>query len=315
MNTVESSLEPDDALTPTLITVIVPTFNGRRYICDALDTVHRQTHRPIELIVVDDASTDGTADVVARWAQTHDSADFRVLVKKNTGKGASSSRNLGVLFSHGQYLQFLDHDDLLHKDKLQLQLLEARRSDADLIVGRNRGFNDITEIAEILDGPASVKAELPVPSPFFSEMRWSHLGWFVRRDLMKRVGPWNEQLRLSDYEMDVRLKLTARRIGYVSALLSFWRMSNPDSESKQPAVTIFRWRIDVIDAVVRQLERCGVTDPKEYAYMARSSSVTAARCLRRFALRPAIQAAGIAARCRVTSWKHAVTARQKTYFR
>jgi len=174
---------------------------------------------------------------------------------------------VGIKHASGDFIQFLDHDDLLHPEKLRIQVRAAQTYDADLVVGRNRGFSSLNEIEEILVGSPPAGPGLHVPRPFFAQMRWSHLAWLVRRDLMLKVGFWNERPRLSDYEMDVRLKLAANRICLVNALLSFWRMSNPFSESKSPPEEILSWKYDVAIAVFRLLQRNCVLNRAECRYL------------------------------------------------
>ncbi len=98
-----------------LISCIVPVFNGERYLREALDSVLAQTHRPLEIIVADDGSTDGSANVVAAFRD-----GVRYLRQSN--QGPSSARNLGIRAALGDFIAFLDADDLWHPQKLQRQM-------------------------------------------------------------------------------------------------------------------------------------------------------------------------------------------------
>lgn len=104
-----------------LVSCIVPVFNGESYLGEALDSILAQTYRPIEVIVVDDGSTDGTAAVVARYG------DRIRHVRQNNG-GAPTARNLGLSVATGEFVAFLDADDLWHPEKLARQMarFEAR---------------------------------------------------------------------------------------------------------------------------------------------------------------------------------------------
>jgi glycosyltransferase involved in cell wall biosynthesis len=104
--------------------VIVPVHNRAGLVVQTLESVAAQTYRPIELIVVDDGSTDGTVEVVDRWAQTRageESLDFRLIRQANAG--APAARNRGMELAKGEWIQFLDSDDLLSPDKIATQVV------------------------------------------------------------------------------------------------------------------------------------------------------------------------------------------------
>ena len=99
----------------TAISCVVPVFNGAPFVSETLDSILRQSVPPDEIIVVDDGSTDGTPDVIARYRQ-----HVRYVSKKNGGPAAA--RNLGIRLAHNEFIAFLDHDDLWHPRKLEIQL-------------------------------------------------------------------------------------------------------------------------------------------------------------------------------------------------
>jgi glycosyltransferase involved in cell wall biosynthesis len=104
-----------------LITCILPVSNGERYLREALDSIAGQTYRPLEIIVADDGSTDGTAPIVAAYGN-------RIRYLKQANSGAAAARNLGLGAARGDYVAFLDADDLWHPEKLERQMryLQAR---------------------------------------------------------------------------------------------------------------------------------------------------------------------------------------------
>jgi glycosyltransferase involved in cell wall biosynthesis len=97
-----------------LISVIMPVFNGERYVVEAIESVLVQKYRHIEIIAVNDGSTDRTEEVIRACA------DVRYLYQHR--QGASSARNSGIKYSSGEFLAFLDADDLWTKDKLEVQM-------------------------------------------------------------------------------------------------------------------------------------------------------------------------------------------------
>lgn len=103
--------------TKPLVSVIMPVYNGAATICQAIDSVYRQ-NVPLELLVIDDGSTDQTVEILSAY---QDRPDFRYL-KNAQNIGAAASRNRGVHEAHGQYIAFLDADDWWEDGKLKLQL-------------------------------------------------------------------------------------------------------------------------------------------------------------------------------------------------
>jgi glycosyltransferase involved in cell wall biosynthesis len=105
-----------------LVTCIVPVFNGERYLVEALDSILAQTYRPLELVVVDDGSTDATPRVTAGYGRS-----IRYLWQDNAGPAAA--RNLGLRAARGQFIAFQDADDLWHPEKLERQMARFRARD------------------------------------------------------------------------------------------------------------------------------------------------------------------------------------------
>lgn len=98
-----------------LVSCIIPTFNSERYLAEAIASVLAQTYRPIEVIVADAGSTDGTAAIVAR-------AEGGIRFAQHQGGGPAATRNLGIRSARGDFVAFLDADDLWHPEKLAIQM-------------------------------------------------------------------------------------------------------------------------------------------------------------------------------------------------
>ncbi|MCX6954347.1 MAG: glycosyltransferase family A protein, partial [Verrucomicrobia bacterium] len=101
---------------PPLVSVVIPCFNSARWLPATLDSVLAQTWPRVEIIVVDDGSRDDSLAVARRYASRG------VRVESIANSGAAAARNHGLALARGDYLQFLDADDLLAPDKLEKQL-------------------------------------------------------------------------------------------------------------------------------------------------------------------------------------------------
>lgn len=107
----------------SLVSVIIPAFNAERWLADTIASVRDQTYSAVEVIVSDDGSTDGTLDIANAAADC---------VVRGTGGGPGGARNAGMRVARGQYLQFLDADDLLAPDKIARQVAALFTSGADV---------------------------------------------------------------------------------------------------------------------------------------------------------------------------------------
>ncbi|NMC21488.1 MAG: glycosyltransferase family 2 protein, partial [Thermogutta sp.] len=165
------------------VSVVIPVWNAARYLPETLQSVLRQTRPPEEIVVVDDGSTDDSAAVAEGFGPT-----VRVLRQEN--RGESAARNRGIEASHGDWIAFLDADDLWHPDKLARQLAAVRADPAvDCIhtnwyyFGRQNGHVDVSAVpAAERYRPGRVAADNP--------FRISSL--LVRRDLPLRFPDWTQ---------------------------------------------------------------------------------------------------------------------------
>ena len=115
-----------------LVSVVVPVRNAEGFIAEAIASILAQAHRPIEIVVVDDGSTDSSAEVAESFGDP-------VRVHRQPNAGAPAARNTGIALARGSILGFLDADDLYAIDKLSLQLARIESNpDCDVVIGRSR---------------------------------------------------------------------------------------------------------------------------------------------------------------------------------
>ncbi len=113
-----------------LLTLIVPVYNAERYLRRCLDSVAAQTFSDMEILLLDDGSTDGSLGICREY-EAQDSR-FRVVEKKNTG--VADTRNLGMRLARGKYLQFMDSDDWITPDAAESLVAAAQERECDLVV-------------------------------------------------------------------------------------------------------------------------------------------------------------------------------------
>ena len=192
-------LTPDHV--PGRVSVVVPTHNRARLLGVALDSVEGQTLGEGEIVVVDDGSTDDTLAVLE--ARAAPPAGWTRVVVSQANAGVSAARNAGARRCTGEFIVFLDSDDILHPPALELYRRTLRESGADYCYAP----------IEMTDGDGRPlpdgRAFFPDPASEGWEMRcfWLSNGGCYRRRILAAAGPWNEALtRQEDMEFLWRIK-------------------------------------------------------------------------------------------------------------
>lgn len=121
----------------SMVSVIIPCYNQEKYIAECLDSVRAQTFTNFEVIIVNDGSTDGSAEII----DTYKAKDNRIKVVIQKNQGLSEARNTGLKNVTSEYVCFLDSDDTYDADFLQDLYLEAKKSDADVVMTNTRYIN------------------------------------------------------------------------------------------------------------------------------------------------------------------------------
>lgn len=208
---------------PDLVSVIVPTYRRAHLIVSTLDSIFSQTYRPIEVIVIDDGSSDGTADVVKNWAGDKSMEDtaFSLRYLRQGNSGPSAARNLGLRKCSGEFIQFLDADDIIHKDKLAMQVSTIKQKNVDFCICNYQPFTDtLSELGPVVDfysrshSISDFPAQYPMdtPAPLY------------RREVVVANGPWDECLRAAeDFEYNFRLVARGAKGVWIDEILLYVR--------------------------------------------------------------------------------------------
>lgn len=190
---------------PPLVSVIIPVYNGEKFLAEALDSVFAQNYEPIEVIVVDDGSTDGTAALLSGYGDR-----IRYLHQENQGQAAARNRALGIV--SGELIAFLDADDIWLPDKLHQQIAYLRANPSvGVVATQMEAFLD--EDAGWIPGLNRAYWESAPPGLLPSTL-------LCRRALFYSVGYFAEELRLAeDTDWLFRLKEKGIPIGLVDQVL------------------------------------------------------------------------------------------------
>lgn len=225
---------------PDLISVVMPFFNAERFIDIAIQSVMGQNYREVELILVDDGSTDGSREVIAKIANQY--AD-RIVVLEQENKGPYPARNLGLRHAKGKFVAFLDADDYWSADCLKE--LHTALSDSDAALAycgwQNVGFSGKR-------GEPYVPPDYDSGDKFEYFLRaaapWPIHAALIRRTVLDAVGGFDEQWpTCMDYDLWLRIGIS-RKIVRVPRVLAFYRhhdCGQITSMQWRQAITV--WRI------------------------------------------------------------------------
>lgn len=123
------------------ISVIIPVYNTEKYLRECLDSVINQTLKDIEIICIDDGSTDSSLNILREYAQK----DSRIIVLTRQNKGAGAARNAGLKIAKGEYLSFLDSDDVFMPKMLEAMYDYSQKGNVDICICDAEGFDMVSK--------------------------------------------------------------------------------------------------------------------------------------------------------------------------
>lgn len=217
----------------TAVSVIIPAFNARPWIREAVQSAIDQNIGQAEIIVVDDGSTDGTADIVEKEFQS-------VRLMRTENQGPSRARNLGTKLSTGEFIQYLDADDMLADGKLKVQLEAIKNSGADVAYGdwqklikdKNGKFEKAEEVRRKLNNP---EVDL------FTDFWCPPAVYLFRRSIVEKIGGWNETLPIiQDARFVLDCALWGAGFVYSGKIMAYYRVQFSGSVSTRNSPAFVR---------------------------------------------------------------------------
>lgn len=254
------------------VSVIIPTYNRRRMLFDAVGSVLAQRDAALELIIVDDGSTDGTwedlhrgelADVIAAAP-----CNCRVVIERTAHRGPAAARNRGAAIAQCEYLAFLDSDDLWAPHKLVRQFAYMRVHPQFPLAQTQECW--IRNGRRVNPGLRHIKCAGDIFAPSLRTCLVSPSAVMMRRDLFEEMGGFDEELpACEDYDLWLRI-LCRHQAGLLDQALVTRRAGHPDQLSATvPALDRYRIR-----TLLKLLANCELTTARRIAV----AEVLAERC-------------------------------------
>jgi len=222
------------------VSIIIPTYNRKCFLREAVNSVLNQTYKDFELIVIDDGSTDGTQEMIKEFGG-------KIIYKSQENRGASSARNVGISMSKGKLISFLDSDDVWHKEKLSEQM---------------KFFKEHPEAKICYTDEIWVRHGVRV-NPMRKHQKYS--GWvfdkclplciisissvMIRREVFDEIGLFDEDLPACE-DYDMWLRISARYpVYFIEKKLITKRGGHPDQLSRK-FIGLDRFRIKALEKIL-----------------------------------------------------------------
>ncbi len=227
-----------------LFSVVVPTFNRQASIVATLQSIFDQSYRPIEIVIVDDGSSDETVSVCHNWwnqAKSTELLTFKLLEQKNAG--AAAARNCGFKEVSGTYLQYLDSDDLITPDRFSKIVEAMQQHDADFVQTTIESFDPKTNqtIGKLVARPWANQVELVLNGDFWANT----LRAAITVELANKIGPFIEDMTcFEDRDYFERAVLMAQNPIAIEGTMG--RLARGEGEHVSSRHTTFegrKWRI------------------------------------------------------------------------
>lgn len=232
-----------------LVSIIIPVFNCETYIAQAIESALAQDWENKEIIIVDDGSTDGSPEIINRYKP-------HITVIHQENRGACNARNAGLRHARGDFIQYLDQDDMLHPAKISTQMRDIL-ADPPGTLGCGRFFTIKESTADATH--FDFFDNLPQYTSPVEWLIWSFEGrsmqssvWLVPRHIHEKAGEWNEDLKSNpndDGELFCRIVLASSRVNFSSEAITYFRMHDGPRGSLANDKT-------KITSLLRSLELC-----------------------------------------------------------
>lgn len=260
-------------ISPTpVVSVVIPCYNAECWVGEAIDSCLGQTYQRVEILAVDDGSTDGSADILRLYGE-------RIHLVCGPNRGGNHARNQGFALSQGKYIQFLDADDYLLPEKIERQVAFLEESGAAAVYGdwRHR-FHDANGSSHL--------GEVQIPGQQADLLESLLTGWWVannallfRRQAVLEAGGWDETLKAAqDRDFITTVALNGADIRYQPGCYSVYRRYGKVTVSTSESLRWVTNHLCVLEKAESQLEASGRLFSRYRLALAGSYYKLARRC-------------------------------------
>ena len=215
----------------TQLAIIMPIYNGGRYLKYCLDSIQKQISKKCEIICIDDGSTDNSLKILQQYTLK----DSRLKILKQNNQGAAAARNLGLSHANGKYVIFLDSDDYFEPDLIEESVAKAEEFNADIVIFRAEAFDDVTgqtsalndRISKLPEYQQKVFSYKDIPEDIFNSFLTAPWNKLYRKSFLDKHGfKFQNIKRTNDLLFVCQTLVAAKRIILLDKVLVHYRTGN-----------------------------------------------------------------------------------------
>ena len=216
-----------------LVSILIPLYNAEQWFWETMESALSQTWPNKEIIIVDDGSTDNSLKI----ARQYESKSVKVITQEN--QGAAAARNKAYEYAQGDYIQWLDADDLLAPDKIEKQMAVAEEDGPQVLLTSSWAIF-YYRYKKAKFRPDNLWQDLDpadwLITKFNENVFMNPAVWLVSRELTDLAGPWDVRTAPDDDgEYIARVVVASKKVRFVQEARCYYRKSNPKSLSKDPS--------------------------------------------------------------------------------
>ena len=205
------------------ISVIIPSFNRAVFLEKCINSLCNQSYRPLEVVIIDDGSNDNTQSIVKKYIEILNSSEFQIKYFHQKNMGAQVARNRGIKESTGDWLQFLDSDDYLEKDKLEIQLKSLKKFKADLAICDYKIINEEKNTISLIKNNGNLYFRVANGHSLFTG------SVLIMRSIVENKILWNEKLyREQDKEFLFKVLFLSKKYVHNNNTFAIYIKHNQD---------------------------------------------------------------------------------------
>jgi len=203
-----------------LVSVLIPCFNAERWLREAIDSCLQQTYPEIEIVVVDDGSTDNSLEIIKSYGD-------QIIWESGANRGGNYARNRGFALSSGEYIQYLDSDDYLLPEKIERQVRFIEETKADVVYGDFKFQRHLSDRDIVIEPGNFFGISGPQEDILESLLAYGclpPLAYLFRRSAVVRSGGWDESLKAGqDRDFLISVLLKGAKVVYQPGCYSVYR--------------------------------------------------------------------------------------------
>lgn len=236
------------------VSIIIPIYNVEKYLSKCLDSVLNQTFNSIEIILVNDGSTDNSESIINKYKKEY---PHLVVLNKNNG-GLSSARNAGLKYATGEYVLFIDSDDYINKQMVEILYNKAKRDNVDVVISKytlNYESNNRLEIFKVnYDERLIINNEKALEMFMLGEVTGHACNKLIKRELLEKNNiSFPEGMLYEDAPTTFQILLSSEKISFVNESFYFY-VQREGSITKAIKLKTVEDQIKILDIVSEYLK-------------------------------------------------------------